>query len=466
MERAGEAAAALAADLAAGPEILVVAGPGNNGGDAFEVAARLRQRFFRVTVVAPELPERLPQDAERARSAWTSRAGAIHSEIPGGRRWGLAVDGLFGIGLNRGPDAGHASLIEAINHLQVPRLALDIPSGLTSDSGRILTVAVRATHTITFIALKPGLLTLDGPDCCGEVSVSTLGIDVAPLAASAGQVVSPALFPEALMPRPDKFHKGLAGSVGILGGAQGMVGAALLAGRAALRLGAGRVYCGLLAPEAPTVDPLAPELMFRSPEDAGSLPLDAIVAGPGIGRSEAASRLVERALSADAPCVLDADALNLLAQSDALKKACSARSRPTLLTPHPAEAGRLLGISTDAVQAERLNSARRLAERYSAMVLLKGNGTVIVGAAGRWYVNTSGNPGMASAGMGDTLAGILGALLAQRIPAETALALAAHLHGVAADELAAAGDGPVGITASETVSAARRVWNRWVQPGA
>ena len=436
MERAGAAAAELAARLASDKQkdVLVLAGPGNNGGDARIVAERLRQQFFRVTIVTR--PDELPNEP----------------------KWGLVVDGLFGIGLARDVDGDYARLVDHANRQSCPVLALDIPSGLHSDTGRVLGRAVRATHTITFIAFKPGLLTLDGPDHCGEISVATLDLDVRK---AQGWIASPALFKGVLKPRPKNFHKGMAGSLGILGGAAGMTGAALLAGRAALKLGAGRVYLGLLDQNL-EVDPGAPELMIRHVDDALGADLDAIVAGPGLGQGERAGTIVGAVLASDIPCVLDADALNLISEDADLRRACAKRSAETLLTPHPAEAARLLGSSTAAVQADRLKAARMLAENLNAHVALKGNGSILVARDGHWFVNTTGHPGMASAGTGDVLAGLLGALLAQRYSGESALVLGVHLHGAAADELARAGIGPVGMTAGELVDAARRVWNRWL----
>jgi hydroxyethylthiazole kinase-like uncharacterized protein yjeF len=274
-------------------------------------------------------------------------------------------------------------------------------------------------------------------------------------------VADPAAFKSLLKPRPRNFHKGMAGSVAILGGAAGMTGAALLAGRAALKMGTGRVYVGLLSEEV-SVDFTHPELMLRHPDDALGQDLDAIVAGPGIGQGERAQTLVGAALASDLACVLDADALNLIAESEDLRHACARRSAETIVTPHPAEAARLLALKTADVQADRVKAAKILATNLNAHVVLKGAGSVLVARDGHWFINASGNPGMASAGMGDVLAGILGALLAQRFSGESALVLGAHLHGAAADDLAAAGIGPVGLTAGELVDAARRRWNAWL----
>jgi hydroxyethylthiazole kinase-like uncharacterized protein yjeF len=435
MERAGRAAAEMAAELCSGKDVLVLAGPGNNGGDARIAAARLEESFFRVTVVS-------------------------HSrELPLEKSWGLVIDGLFGIGLARAITGDYAQLIEYANRQRCPVLALDVPSGIESDTGQVLGCAVRATHTITFIALKPGLLTLDGPDHCGELRVAGLDLDLSGAGPNAW-VADRALFQSALNLRPRKFHKGNAGSLGIVGGARGMTGAALLSGRSALKLGAGRVYVGLL--EHLAVDFGAPELMLRHVDDVLGQDLDAVVAGPGLGRTEHAATLVGAVLASDWPCVLDADALNLLADDKNLRNACERRSADTLLTPHPAEAGRLIKLSTSEVQADRLAATRSLAERYNAHVVLKGNGSVVVARDGHLFINTTGNPGMASAGMGDVLSGILGALLAQRLSGESALVLGVHLHGAAGDALAADGVGPVGLTAGELADAARRIWNRWL----
>ncbi|HVC11955.1 MAG TPA: NAD(P)H-hydrate dehydratase [Burkholderiales bacterium] len=466
MQRAGAAAAALAAGLVpeSAKDVLVLAGPGNNGGDAYEAALGLKQRFFRVTLVSPAGASALPPDAARAQRGWREAGGETHAAVPPGRSWGLVVDGLFGIGLAREPAGEYAQLIDYANAQRCPVLALDIPSGLESDSGRKLGRAVRATHTITFIALKPGLLTLDGPDHCGALTVADLGLEVNKLAPPRGWVADPGLFTGVLAPRPRNFHKGLAGSVAILGGDAGMCGAALLAGRAALKLGAGRVYVGMLDEHAPRFDSGALELMLRPPDEALGLALDALVVGPGLGQSERAAALLGAALASELPCVLDADALNLIARNPDLRHACARRPADTLITPHPAEAARLLGTTTDEVQRNRIEAAQSLAAELSAHAVLKGNGSVLAARDGHWFVNTSGNPGMASAGTGDVLSGILGALLGQGLGGEAALVLGVHLHGCAADERVSAGRGPVGLTASELIEPARRIWNGWL-PG-
>jgi ADP-dependent NAD(P)H-hydrate dehydratase / NAD(P)H-hydrate epimerase len=436
MERAGAAAADLAVSLLSdkGKDVLVLAGPGNNGGDAKVVERILKEKFFRTSLV--EKIEQLPKD----------------------KSWNLIVDGLFGIGLARPLEGAYAKLVDYVNSQTCPVLALDLPSGLNGDTGQVMGNAVRATHTITFIGMKPGLLTLDGPDHCGAITVAALGI--APQKTPHGWIADPSLFAGSLKQRPGNFHKGMAGSLGIVGGAEGMAGAALLAGRAALKLGAGRVYVGMLEPLA--VDTDAPELMLRHADDVLGLDLDAIAIGPGLGTSERAETLLGAVLASDLPCVLDADALNLIAGNEDLRRACARRKADSIITPHPAEAGRLLAESTANVQADRLKAARALSSNLNAHVVLKGNGSILVARDGHWFVNTSGNPGMGSAGMGDVLAGILGALLAQKYSGETALVLGTHLHGCAADSCVKDGAGPVGLTAGELVDPARRLWNGWL----
>src|SRR6267143_1192406 len=463
MERAGAAAAEYARSLCGdtAKSILVLAGPGNNGGDAFEVAARLKHWFFRVSAVFSGERDKLPKDALAALGKWETAGGTLLREIPGESRFDLAVDGLFGAGLARPLAGAHGALIQKLNALGVPILALDVPSGIDADTGAIMGCAVRASHTLTFIAYKPGLLTLDGPDHCGELKLDTLGIDPGPLLAPDGTLLDRGVLAGAIRQRAKNFHKGQAGSVGILGGAAGMVGAAVIAGRAAFQCGAGRVYLGLLTPRPPCVDYAQPELMLRKPKElfAKSL-VNVLVAGPGMGKSDSARKLLAAALAAPVPIVLDADAVNLIAASRALAASLAKRKAAAVLTPHPAEAARLLGVTTAEVQAYRVASARAIAQRYRSWVVLKGNGRVIAAPDGKFWINPSGNPGMASAGMGDALSGMIAALIGQGAEPLQALLAGVYLHGAAADALAASGTGPIGVTASEVIDRARALLNR------
>jgi hydroxyethylthiazole kinase-like uncharacterized protein yjeF len=461
MERAGEAAAELARSLCGDTarSVLVVAGPGNNGGDALEVATHLKRSFFRVSVVFAGERDKLSGDAKLALAKWEEAGGALLEEIPQGR-FDLAIDGLFGIGLKRPLEGRYRALVEQLNALRVPVLALDVPSGIDADTGAVMGCAVRATHTLTFIAHKPGLLTLDGPDHCGELHLAALGLDPPALFEPEGALLDADILQAAVAPRPRNFHKGHAGSVGVLGGAAGMVGAAVIAARAALRCGAGRVYLGVLSARAPRVDAANPELMLREPRallEKGLL--EVLVAGPGMGKAASSEKALRAAIASPVTLVLDADALNLIGASRALASAVGKRKAATIVTPHPAEGARLLGQTTRAVQADRVAAARAIAKRYRALALLKGNGSVVAEPGGRFWINPTGNPGMASAGMGDALAGIVAALCAQGAPPLNALLAGTWLHGAAADALVAAGSGPVGITASEVIDSARSLIN-------
>jgi hydroxyethylthiazole kinase-like uncharacterized protein yjeF len=458
MERAGAGAARIALEMLTG-RALVLAGPGNNGGDAFVVARRLKEAGHAPVVLFAGEPEKLPADARRAHADWLAAGGRCVADYPAGR-FGLIIDGLFGIGLTRAIEGDYATWIEQANASSSPILALDVPSGLNALTGQITGPAIRATRTITFIALKPGLLTGDGPDHCGELSVCDLGLEIN---SSDGVGVAPNLFRACLKPRARNSHKGSFGSVAILGGAPGMAGAALLAGRAALKLGAGRVYLGML--EALSVDPIQPELMLRTPADALSM-ATVLAIGPGLGQSMPAGELLTQALDSALPRVIDADGLNLLAQSPLLQRKCAVSPAPTFITPHPAEAARLLGSSTEDVQADRLSAALQLSKRLNAHVALKGCGTIIAAPDGRWFINTTGNPGLASAGSGDVLTGMLAALLAQHWPPLEAILAAVHLHGAAAEACVAAGHGPIGpigLTAGELIAPARRLLNDWIR---
>ena len=459
MQRAGAAAAAQVQQLIgkAGDRPLLVAGPGNNGGDALVAALLLRQCGLDPVVVFAGTAEKLPADARAAHAAWLACGGELRAEIPP-QSFSLAVDGLFGIGLTRTLEGRYAELVAQLNALPCPVLALDVPSGLEADTGKVLGCAVRADYTASFIALKPGLLTLDGPDYCGRISVHDLGLELD----AAGATNAPALFASALQPRRRNTHKGEHGSAAIIGGAPGMAGAALLAGRAALHLGAGRVYVGMLDPLP--VDPLQPELMLRDADAACNLG-DCLALGPGLGTSPRAQALLRRGLAREVPLLLDADAINLLAAHPVLQKQLRRRNAPSLLTPHPAEAARLLGCDTATVQQDRLRACRELAERCRAGVVLKGCGSIIAFADGRWYVNTTGNPGLASAGSGDVLSGMAAALLAQGVAADQALLAATWLHGAGADACVAGGSGPLGLCASEVSLAARRVRNDCIHAG-
>jgi hydroxyethylthiazole kinase-like uncharacterized protein yjeF len=465
MERAGRAAADVAAAMSGerGGTVLLLAGPGNNGGDALVVARLLAAQFHDVAVVFRAEPGRLPADAAAAYRKFVAAGGKTVTDIPA--RWSgpLIVDGLFGIGLARPLSADYARLVEQANALAAPILALDVPSGLDADTGCAHGTCIRAAATATFIALKPGLLTGDGVDLCGAVSVHDLALDAEAIAPARGHRLDwdslAGALPGVLARRASNVHKGTFGTLGIVGGAAGMVGAPLLAGRAALRLGAGKVLIGFATHDHPAVDWGAPELMLRTADAVLAGPLDALVLGPGLGTAAGAAELVARALALDVPMAIDADALNLIAAQRPLRAALCARSAPTALTPHPAEAARLLATDTAAVQRDRLAAALALATELGASVVVKGAGSVLAHADGTWAINASGNCALATAGSGDVLAGFVGACLAQRLDVQVALSYGVCVHGAAADALVAQGTGPLGVGAAELPDAARALVN-------
>ena len=435
MEKAGSATAELAGTLASesGGAVLVLVGPGNNGGDALVAARLLASQGFRVTAVSRADPARLPPDAARAWAAWRESGGTILPDIPSSQRFSLVIDGLFGVGLTRGVAGDEARWVALANLLSCPKLALDVPSGLDSDSGRIHGCALRADHTLSFLGLKPGLFTADGPDCAGELHLETLGVDPSELPATHGIALTQLESRHRLPARARNSHKGLYGHVGVIGGSSGMVGACLIAGRAALQHGAGRVTLGTLD-ERIVVDYSEPRLMFAVPEELLDAKLSVLAIGPGLGQNTRAHALLEAAFAAPCPLVLDADALNLLANDPELARQAGRRSHPTLLTPHPGEAARLLGVAAADIQANRIESAQQLCARYHAHVALKGAGTVIVHPGGGYAVNTSGGPWLAQAGSGDRLTGMVAALLGQGMATGDALEAAVWLHGSAATD--------------------------------
>ena len=463
MRRAGhagfEAAMALLGDARARP-VLVLAGPGNNGGDALEVAANLGEAGVDVVVLhLAGSGKTSPEAAQALTRARASRAN-FADVAPDVRDWALVVDGLFGIGAARPLEGRYRDLVLAIDAVRCPVLALDVPSGLDADSGAVNGpngVAVRATHTITFIGDKPGLHTAEGRDHAGVVQVADLGLDEGLFEPALARIGSPALFAASLAPRRQNSHKGQFGDLAVVGGARGMAGAAVLAARGALYAGAGRVFAVTIDP-VQAFDPAQPELMFRLAHDfdlAGKV----LVLGPGMGGAMEAMRALGHGIDSAAPIVLDADGLNLVAASTELQARMSHRQAETIVTPHPLEAARLLGRTAAEVQADRLGSARSLARRLGAVVVLKGSGSVIARPDGEVAINPTGNPGLATGGSGDVLAGVCGALLAQGWPAWEAAIGAVWMHGAAADRLVEGGVGPVGMTAGELPAAVRAVLN-------
>lgn len=465
MELAGKAASELAIQLLGNSyTVLVLAGPGNNGGDALVTARLLRKQGYRVDVVLSGDAAKLPSNAAKALRNWCEGGGEILSAIPENGDWGIVIDGLFGIGLERDLGGKYLELVKQVNRMETPVLSLDIPSGLDSETGQPFRAAVRADYTLTFIGLKPGLFTAYGPDYCGQIYLDTLNLPTGLLPSVKGRLIGAKDVSSHLKPRPLNNHKGMLGCVGVLGGSESMIGATLLAGRSALLLGAGRVYAGLLAANAPAIDMLQPELMLCSADALFQKDLDCLIIGPGMGQSAKALDYLRQALLSDFKLIIDADALTLLGAHAELQDQLKARKAVSILTPHPTEAGRLLGCSNHEIQQDRIGSALVLASRYNSLLVLKGAGTVCAFPDDTWHINQSGNPGLSSAGMGDILCGMIGAFMAQRLSAEKATLLAVYLHGLAADELVKNGTGPIGLTASEVSITARSLLNQWVYP--
>jgi len=445
MRRAGLATARLA--LAVAPHassMWVAAGPGNNGGDGLDAAIHLRAAGKTVRVSLFGDPTRLPADAAdaltRARSAGVRvDVGAIAPPAEAD----FALDTVLGIGASRAPEGLVAQALAYLDALACPLLAVDVPSGLHSGTGQLLGKhAVRAAHTLALLTAKPGLFTAQGRDHVGTVWFDDLGV-------SAGQATPDAWLsgPEfaAMASRRHVQHKGSFGDVAVVGGAKGMSGAALLAARAAHAAGAGRVFVSMLDGGAMDVEIDRPELMFRASWWKGD---DATLSGAtlvcGCGGGDAVREPLPRLLSTAGRLVLDADALNAIAADASLQsllRARASRGRPSVLTPHPLEAARLLGCDTDRVQADRLVAAQQIADRFSCVVLLKGSGTVIAAPAQIPHINASGNASLATAGTGDVLAGWLGGLWSAMGDISAAAAFraactATYLHGNAADTAA------------------------------
>jgi ADP-dependent NAD(P)H-hydrate dehydratase / NAD(P)H-hydrate epimerase len=437
MQRAGLAVARLALALAPHARTVWIAcGPGNNGGDGLEAAAHLQRWGKHPVVTWLGTEATAPADAgaslARARAAGVAFADEPPSALSAGD---LCIDALLGIGARRPAQDRLLACVRLLNASPAPVLSVDTPTGLDADSGHVAggdDAHVRAAHTLSLLTLKPGLFTGHGRDAAGQIWFDALGAQPGPNTATAlrlGAAASAA--------RRHASHKGSYGDVAILGGATGMTGAALLAASAALHGGAGRVFVALLQEPGAGMraDPTHPELMFRDPNDFDWRTMTLVC---GCGGGDAVRQALPRGLSTAARLVLDADALNAIATDTALQaqlRARAARGQATVLTPHPLEAARLLGVGTPAVQADRLGTAQQLAERFQCVAVLKGSGTVIAAPGQPSAINPTGNARLATAGTGDVLAGLIGARLATRdATAFDAACTAVFEHGRAADE--------------------------------
>ena len=437
--------------------VQVLCGTGNNGGDGFLLADIAHKRGIGVTVWQLGDPAKVSGDAALAREQALANGVAIEPYEPGALlRYGILVDAMLGTGLGGEVRAPYDQAIADVNDLGMPVLAVDIPSGLCADTGRVLGNAVRADVTVSFIGLKRGLYTAAGPDCAGEIEFSSLGVpaEVYQVVPREVCLLDLATLLEQFPMRPAQSHKGSYGTVLVVGGDYGMAGAASLAGEAALRSGAGLVRVATRPEHVAALVARTPELMARGVSSGLELmPLvdaaDVLVVGPGLGLSPWSEQLLQVAAESGKPMVLDADGLNLLAQGRVVAQA--ARDN-WLLTPHPGEAARLLASNNAEVQADRFAAAALLQQRFGGVVVLKGNGTLVADGA-VLKLSDYGNPGMASGGMGDVLSGVLGGLLAQGLSLADSAALGVCLHGAAAD--LAAADGQRGLAASDLIAPLR-----------
>ncbi len=440
MTRAGHAIADAIRELwPAAKSITVLCGPGNNGGDGYVCARVARARGLEARVLSLVAPATLAGDARRACEDFHAAGGrsvpfeaaAIEGEV--------IVDAIFGIGITRPVADVYARAIEAANASGRPVLAVDLPSGLDADRGQPHGIAIRADATVSFIGRKLGCYLGAGPDLAGSRRFADL--DVPPKAAegvsAAARLIGPDSVRAALPPRARTAHKGRYGHVLVIGGAPGMGGAARLAGEAALRAGAGLVSIAT-HPASAALAAARPELMVSVLDDPrGLAPLleraSIVAVGPGLGRDDWGRAMLEAALRADRPAVVDADALNLLAVDPR-------RREDWVLTPHPGEAARMLGVDAAQVQADRLRAAREIQQRYGGTVVLKGAGSIVQTPGSVPAICDRGNPGMAVAGMGDVLTGVVAGIAAQCRDLPIAAAAAVYAHAEAGDRAARAGE--------------------------
>ena len=459
MQRAGEAAwnIALAQWPSAG-RVLVLCGAGNNAGDGYVVAELALRQGRTVMLLALGESARLPTAAAEMRARFLKAGGEediFRGTLPAAD---LIVDALLGTGLDRPLTGDWLSVVQAVNASGTPVLSLDIPTGLQADTGAELGAAVRATITVSFIALKAGLFTGAGPECCGLLRFDDLKVPeslYAGMAPRALRLRSSGMRELSLPRRRRDAHKGDYGHVLVIGGDHGMAGAVRLAAEAALRCGAGLVSVATRADHIGGLLSALPEAMARgveSPEDLAPLIARAsiVAIGPGLGQGVWGKALFQQVLASSLPLVVDADALNILATMP--------RKRAEwVLTPHPGEAARLWGTDTAAVQHDRYAAVEHLSRRFGAVTVLKGSGSLVAAPGETTAVCTAGNPGMAAPGMGDVLTGVIAALVAQGLPLADAARMGVYIHASAGD--LAARQGERGLMARDLMEPLHRLVN-------
>ncbi len=451
--------------ISRGGSLQILCGSGNNGGDGYVIAALARQRYIPVRVITLENPEDLTGDARRAWEWYRSTGGLTQpwsddTELTGD----LIIDAMIGIGLSREVTGDYAAAIHAVNASGKPVMALDVPSGLSVDSGTEQGVAIQADLTITFVGMKRGLVTGAGKRVCGHIICADLNLspeifDSEPVSV---KLLTESEVAQYVAPRARDAHKGHYGHLLVVGGDYGMGGAAIMAAEAALRCGVGRVTLATRAEHVTACLVRSPEVMVQVVDSGADIQVlladkSAVVIGPGLGQSTWGRELLCAVLASDLPLLLDADALNMIAETPGLmtpRENC-------IITPHLGEAARLLGGPVVDVAEHRFAAVDKLQLFCGGVVVLKGAGTLIASMdddQGCTYICNAGNPGMAVAGMGDVLSGITGALLAQGINVAQAARLGVWLHASAGDDCAKR-QGETGIAATDLIPAVRRLLN-------
>jgi NAD(P)H-hydrate epimerase len=429
----------------------VICGSGNNAGDGYVVAKLAKQAGKDVALYALRPYEALSGDALTAAQEYVQSGGEVNAWTPSEEyKPDLVIDALLGTGLDRAVEGDYAEAISWMNAQKCPGIAVDIPSGLNADTGQVMGQAFNALCTITFIGLKRGLFTSDGPDCAGEVVFNKLDIPgrVYLSEPNSGFIIREKFLAHRLAPRKRNSHKGTFGHVLVVGGAAGMAGAVRLAGEAALRTGAGLVSIATDPAHASYLNLNRPELMVsgvgNEAELGGLIDKASVLAvGPGLGTDSWAVGMFNACISNDSPLVVDADGLNILAKNPCTRD-------DWILTPHPAEAGRLLQTDSETIQNNRVEAAIGIAKKYQAVVALKGCGTVLAAQDGSYAICPLGNPGMATAGSGDVLTGVIASFLGQGMNTWDAAAAGVVAHAMAGDR-AAAMLGERGLVAGDIV---------------
>ncbi len=450
-----------------GASILIACGTGNNGGDGLAMARLLFLKGHTVTVLFPGEEEKCSEEAARQLMIVRNYGIEVIKQLPSEEfldeelsetAFDVVVDALFGIGLSRDIEGVYRTVIEDLNQLSAMKLAVDIPSGLSADTGKVMGIAFCADVTVTFGFAKVGQLLYPGADYCGELVVQDIGID---------EMSLPGVDPDVLMAEPQDLsllperqndtNKGSYGKLLIVAGSYNMAGAAAFSAKAAYRSGAGLVRVVSDVENREIIQSLVPEAILATYDEKVEMDTfireqtiwaDAIVLGPGIGRSRQAEELVQYILAeTSVPCLIDADGLNILASHPEWLEETKAT---ILITPHPGEMSRLSGTSVLAVKDDLVGAAARFADEHGVITVLKDARTIIrIPGEGTW-INTTGNNGMATAGSGDVLTGIIGALLGQGVPASDAAVLGVMLHGMAGDA-AAESVGRTSLMASDLI---------------